>query len=100
MIYLTQLIFILDGQGSTFLEFEDVAIPLMEKYSGKIIYRIRPTKENFISPEGELPYEVHFLSFDSEEQFGLFMKDDSRQQFLHLKEASIRSTILTKGTKL
>ena len=100
MIYLTQLIFLLDGQEATFLEFEDFAIPLMEKYSGKMIYRIRPTSENFISPEGDLPYEIHFLSFDSEEEFNRFMKDDSRQEFLHLKEASIRSTLLVKGVKL
>lgn len=100
MIYLTQLIFILDGKENTFHEFEDFAIPLLEKYSGKMIYRIRPTAENFISPEGDLPYEVHFISFDSDDQFQLFMKDDSRLAFLHLKEESIRSTLLVKGTKL
>ena len=100
MIYLTQLIFILPGAEKTFLEFEDLAIPLMEKYTGKMIHRIRPSPENFISPEGELPYELHFLSFDSEDQFNLFMNDDTRQKFLHLKKASIRSTFLVKGIKL
>jgi hypothetical protein len=49
MIYITQLIFVKEGKEEIFLEFENYAIPLMEKYNGKIIYRLRPSKENFIN---------------------------------------------------
>ncbi|MGB1041670.1 MAG: hypothetical protein ACPGVD_12405, partial [Flavobacteriales bacterium] len=76
MIYLTQLIFIKPGKEEQFLEFEKIAIPLLEKYNGRIIYRIRPKKENFVSEEKETPYEIHFISFESEKDFNEFMKDD------------------------
>ena len=100
MIYITQLIFIKEGKEDSFLEFENHAIPLMEKYNGRIIYRLRPTKESFISEEKELPYEIHFISFDTEKDLADFMKDDSRLQFIHLKDESIKSTLLIKGEKL
>ncbi|WP_020535543.1 hypothetical protein [Lewinella cohaerens] len=100
MIYITQLIFIKEGKEEIFLEFEDHAIPLMEKYNGRIIYRLRPTKEAFIAEQKELPYEIHFISFDSEMDLANFMKDDRRLGFIHLKNESIRSTLLIKGEKM
>jgi hypothetical protein len=45
MIYLTQLIFVKEGKENVFHEFEDFAIPLMEKYNGRIIHRLRPQKK-------------------------------------------------------
>lgn len=100
MIYITQLIFVKEGKEGTFLEFEDHALPLMEKYNGRIIYRLRPTKEAFISEQKELPYEIHFISFDSELDLVNFMNDDRRLAFLHLKNESITSTLLVKGEKM
>ena len=100
MIYLTQLIFIKPGKEKQFLEFESFAIPLMEKYKGEMIYRIRTTKESFISEEKELPYEIHFISFESEIDFKEFMNDESRLEFVHLKNESVRLTLLVKGEKL
>jgi len=41
MIYITQLIYIKDGQESVFHQFEDVAIPLISKYNGRLMLRIR-----------------------------------------------------------
>ncbi|MBW1298023.1 hypothetical protein [Aquimarina litoralis] len=100
MIYLTMLIFVKQGKESIFHEFEDLAIPLLQEYNGKLIYRIRPTKDVYISYEEELPYEIHFLSFESEEDFVSFANDKRRKDFLHLKEASIQSSFLVKGKKL
>lgn len=100
MIYITQLIYINEGKEETFNAFEDRAIPLMNKYNGRILYRIRPNKESFISAENELPYEIHFISFDTEKNLSAFMKDDSRLQFIHLKNDSIKSTLLIKGEKI
>jgi antibiotic biosynthesis monooxygenase (ABM) superfamily enzyme len=97
MIYLTQLIFVKEGKEDIFLEFEDFAIPLMEQYNGEIIYHLRPTEENFIEEVKDLPYEIHFISFDSEKDFAAFMKDDSRLEFIHLKKESVKSTFLVKG---
>lgn len=100
MIYITQLIFIKEGKEELFLEFESHAIPLMEKYNGKMIYRLRPSKEDFIENDKEAPYEIHFISFDSENDFQDFMKDDARLDFIHLKEESVKSMLLVKGEKL
>lgn len=100
MIYITQLIFVKEGKESVFLEFEDFAIPLLEKYNGQLIYRLRPTKEAFISKAKELPYEIHFISFDSDKDLTNFMKDDSRLKYMHLKDESIKSTLLVKGEKM
>lgn len=100
MIYITQLIFIKKGKEKTFLEFEKIAIPLMEKYNGKMIYRLRPSKDDFIENNKETPYEIHFISFDSEEDLTKFIKDDSRLKFIHLKNDSIKSTLIVKGEKM
>lgn len=101
MIYLTQLIYIKEGKESIFHEFENFAIPLMEKYNGKIIHRIRPSKESFIdNNQEETPYEIHFISFDSEMDFNEFMQDKDRLKLKHLKDESVKSTFLVKGGKL
>ena len=100
MIYITQLIYVKEGQEETFLEFESHALPLMAEYTGKVIYRLRPNEDAFIDHEGETPYEIHFLSFDSEEDLQQFMKDDRRLEFVHLKDASVKSVLLVKGEKM
>ncbi|WP_199769297.1 hypothetical protein [Flavivirga eckloniae] len=97
---MTQLIFVKEGKEAIFHEFEDHAIPLMEKYNGRIIYRIRPDETSFVSGEKELPYEIHFISFDSENDLTNFMNDDRRLKFIHLKNESIQSTLLVKGEKV
>lgn len=100
MLYLTQLIYIKEGQEAVFDEFEAVAIPLIAKYRGSMLFRLRPQAEDFIETEIERPYEIHFVSFSDESDFRAFMADEERKQFLHLKEASIRSSFLVKGEKL
>jgi hypothetical protein len=97
MVYLTQLIYIKEGQEAVFDEFEAVAIPLIAKYKGSMLFRLRPAAAHFISAEIERPYEVHFVSFAEEADFHAFMRDEERKKFLHLKEQSIRSSILIKG---
>ncbi len=100
MIYLTMMIFVKEGKEAVFHQFEEFAIPLLEDYNGKLIYRIRPTKDTCITQQDELPYEIHFLSFESEDDFLNFTKDERRKDFLHLKEESIRYSYLIKGAKL
>ena len=100
MIYPTQLIFVKEGKENVFHEFENFAIPLMEKYNGRIIHRLRPQKENYISSSEEEPYEIHFISFNSEEDLAKFLKDDTRQKFMHLKNESVQSSLLIKGEKM
>ena len=100
MIYFTQLIYIKEGQEAIFHQFEDIAIPAILKYNGRLLLRIRPTEDTFIESSIEKPYEVHLVEFESESDFHDFMKDEERKQFLHLKEQSIQSVVLIKGTQL
>lgn len=100
MVYFTQLIYIKEGQESVFFEFEDVAIPLIAKYNGRLLLRVRPSEESFIEHQIEKPFEIHFGEFDSDQDFQDFLKDEERKKFLHLKEQSIKSALVIKGTKL
>jgi len=100
VIYITQLVYVIKGAEKTFEEFEKVAIPIIPKYHGSLLLRIRPDQNAFIDSNIEHPYELHLVSFPSEDDFQNFMKDEERKHFLHLKEQSIRSSILLKGIKL
>jgi uncharacterized protein (DUF1330 family) len=100
MIYITQLIYIIEGQEKIFDEFESIAIPTILKYNGKLLLRVRPTENNFIESHIEKPYEIHFVEFEAQQDFENFMKDEERKKFLHLKEQSIKTSILIQGTKL
>lgn len=100
MIYITQLIYIKEGQEDVFHQFEAVAIPLIEKYNGQLLLRIRPTDDSYIGQQIDKPYEIHLVKFDNEQDFAAFSQDESRTQFLHLKEQSVQSAILIQGIKL
>jgi uncharacterized protein (DUF1330 family) len=100
MIYITQLIYIREGQQEIFHQFEDIAIPLIGKYNGKLLLRVRPREDSFIERWIDQPYEIHLVEFDSEDDFKNFMIDEERKKFLHLKEQSIKSSVLYKGIKL
>ena len=100
MIYITQLIYIINGQENIFNQFEDIAIPIIAKYNGRLLLRIRPAENAFIESNIENPYEIHLVEFDSEKDFDNFMKDEERQAFLHLKDQSIKAVLLIQGNKL
>ena len=100
MLYITQLIYIREGQESIFHQFEDVAIPIITKYNGRLMLRVRPGKEAYVEAHIEHPYEIHLVEFDSPLDFENFMKDEERKQFLHLKEQSIKTSVLIQGAKL
>ena len=100
MIYLTQLVYIREGQEAVFDAFENIAIPAIRKYNGQLLLRIRPGINSFIEHSIDKPYEVHLVSFPAEEDFVNFSQDEERKRFLHLKEQSIQSVLLFKGSKL
>lgn len=100
MIVLTQLVYVIKGQEKVFDEFESVAIPLISKYNGKLLLRVRPSDNAFVESNIEKPYEIHLVEFETEQDFQNFTKDDERKKFLHLKEQSISASLLIKGTKV
>jgi hypothetical protein len=100
MLYLTQLIYIKEGKEDIFNQFEAIAIPRIPIYNGKLLFRLRPPRESYIDISIEHPYEIHYVSFESQTDFESYMKDEERKKFLHLKEESIKSVTLIKGEKL
>ncbi|MEY4876093.1 MAG: hypothetical protein RL708_1242 [Bacteroidota bacterium] len=100
MIYITQLIYIKPNQENIFNQFEAIAIPIISNYNGKLMLRIRPDKHSIIDATIEQPYEIHLISFESENDFENFMHDEERKKFLHLKQQAIQTSILIKGTAL
>lgn len=100
MIHITQLIYIKSGKEEVFHEFEKMAIPIILKYNGRLTLRIRPQETSIIESNIEVPYEVHLVEFDSQEDFDNFKMDEERKKFLHLKEQSIKSSILIQGVRL
>jgi len=100
MIYITQLVYLKPGGENTFEAFEEVAIPLISRYRGQLLLRIRPDNSSFIEGGTELPYEVHLVTFPSEKDFEAFSKDPERASMLHLKQASVDRIVLIKGHAL
>jgi uncharacterized protein (DUF1330 family) len=100
MIYITQLIYVIPGQEKIFDQFEDIAIPIISKYNGRLLLRVRTNEKSFVGPQADKPYEIHLVEFDSEQDFENFKKDEERKKFLHLKEQSIKASVLIQGKKL
>ncbi len=100
MIFITQLIYIINGQEQVFDEFESIAIPTIFKYNGRLLLRVRPTESSFIENNIDKPYEIHLVEFETQQDFDNFKQDEERKMFLHLKDQSIKASILIQGTKL
>ena len=100
MIYITQFIYIIKGKEEIFNQFEDIAIPIISKYNGRLLLRVRPDDNSFIEHRMDKPYEIHFVEFDTNQDFENFKQDEERKKFLHLKEQSIKASILVLGTKI
>lgn len=98
MLYITQLIYINEGQEAAFHDFEDLAIPLIAAYGGELLLRTRGGEK--IAGSREHPYEIHLVSFPSTAHFERFKHDETRKAFLHLKEQSVRVAMLIVGEKL
>jgi uncharacterized protein (DUF1330 family) len=100
MIYITQLIYIKEGKESIFHQFEDIAIPAILKYNGRLLIRVRPDDHSIIEDHIGRPYEIHLVEFETEQDFENFTRDENRRKFLHLKDQSVESVLLIRGTKL
>ena len=98
MIYIIQVVFVYEGKEEIFKDFEDIVLPLMKKYGGKLLYRIRPNVDSVLVAEGDSPYEIHVISFESDEGLQEYGQDPVRTKFLHLKESSVKSQLIVKGS--
>lgn len=100
MILITQLIYVNEGQEKTFDEFERIAIPIILKHNGRLLFRIRPAENNFIESNMDKPYEIHLVEFETQQDFDNFKEDEERKKFLHLRNQSVSTSILIQGTKV
>ncbi|THU38455.1 DUF1330 domain-containing protein [Niastella caeni] len=100
MIYITQLIYIREGQENKFFEYEDAVLPLLWKYSGQLLLRLRPTSSTFVDNSIEHPFEIHLVAFENEECLEQYLQDEERKSYLHLKEQSVKSIVLLKGIQV
>ena len=100
MILISQIIYIKEGAESVFDQFEAVAMPLISKHKGRVLFRMRTANAEMIEASIPKPYEIHLVEFEREEDLQLFMDDEERKKFLHLKEQAIQSVILIKEEKI
>lgn len=98
MVVITQLVYVHPGKESIFEEFEAVAIPLIGKHGGELLLRLRPIPEDVVAGSIELPYEIHLVRFPSDEALANFTADPERQALLHLKNDSVRSSLVVRGS--
>jgi hypothetical protein len=97
MIHLTQLIYVHEGREATFGTFEDTVLPLLARHNGELLLRLRPQPGSWIAGSVEMPYEIHVVRFDSEEDLARYSGDEDRRRVLPLKEESVRKVVLIKG---
>jgi len=95
---ITQVIYLNEGGEKDFLEYELLVLPLLEKYNGKLEFRIRPAAENFIYPiESELPYELHIVSFETKADFLKFKDDPVRTKHLELLQRAVKRFLVLES---
>jgi hypothetical protein len=100
MLYYTQIIYIRAGKEDVFNQFEDHVLPLLERHNGKLLYRVRPTRECVVESNLDYPYEIHVVSFQSRQDFEAYRDDKERMQYVPLKELSIEKALLIEGSLL
>lgn len=98
MLYVTQLVYLHPGKEDAFHEFEDTVLPLLEKYEGELLLRLRPDATSVIAGSLEGPYEVHLIRFPNEAALSAYARDETRERVLSLKNESVRATLLVKGS--
>jgi hypothetical protein len=100
MVYYTQLIYLNEGKEAIFLDFENHVLPILAKYEGLLLYRVRPDVSSVVESNIDLPYEVHLVSFPSKEMFTAYAGDEERQQYLGMKNEPVARVVLIEGYSL
>ncbi len=100
MLYYTQVIFVKAGQQDQFNLFESHVLPLLKKYNGTLVYRVRPGDSAVIETTFGNPYELHLITFPTRVDFEGYRDDPERLQYMPLKEESIEKALLIEGKLL
>lgn len=95
---ITQFIFLNERCEEEFLMYESAVLPLLNNHNGRLLWRVRLSKESIIYPsESEQPYEMHIVSFDSKESFLKYKNDPERLKHIGLAERSIKKIRLIES---
>jgi hypothetical protein len=100
MLYFTQVIFVKENHEDDFNLFESHVLPLLKKYNGTLIYRVRPANDAVIETTIGHPDEVHLVTFPTRADFEGYSGDSDRLKHMPLKEASIEKALLIEGRLL
>ena len=99
MVHFTQLIFVKPGTEATFHAYEDRVLPLLDRHGGRLLFRARFGSESVLHSELGSPYEMHLVSFPSDEHFHAYVDDPERQQHAELRAASVESLFSIRSIK-
>jgi uncharacterized protein (DUF1330 family) len=92
--YLTVLLYLHEGQGEQFHNYEQRIKPILESYGGRFEKIIKPT---VVLGDLPLPDEIHWLSFPTEADFQRYRADSKLAQMADLRGASVKKTIVLSG---
>ena len=85
------------GREEAFQQFEQKAAAIMRDYGGRIDKAIRPEPAGGID---DVPYEVHLVSFPSDDQFANYRRDRRTQELAFERDNCVRHTRLILGRDL
>lgn len=98
-LYITLLLFVNEGKEAVFQTYESHVLPMLSRYEGELLYRIRPEPQAYLQHSQEIPYEIHLLSFASPTDFERFKQDEERRSYAPLFQESVRKVVLIEGTR-
>jgi uncharacterized protein (DUF1330 family) len=93
-ISLTVLLFVKEDEEKAFDEYESAVLPLLANHHGKLLYRIRMERKNYLNESAEYPYEIHLIEFDSKQDYDDYLSDPEREKYKSLREQSVLKTIV------
>lgn len=89
-VCLTAMIYLYEGKEAIFYRYEDIVLPLLASYGGKLISRTRIVRRT----NKDDPDEIHVISFDSIEGLEGYKADPVRLQHAILHSQSVRRTVV------
>lgn len=97
MFYYTQLIYAKEGKKEQLNDFEEQEKPLLQRYNGQLLYRIRPDKTDIVNTEIGHPDEIHLLTFQTRDDLNNYLNDETRRKIIHLKQDAVTKVLLIEG---
>lgn len=94
MYNISIFLFVKEGKEEVFLNYESLVLPLLERHNGKLLYRIRPLKDQYINAPDEYPYEIHLVTFNSKNDFEKYKNDGERMKHAPLFRDSVLRVLM------